>query len=182
MQRRGCIDCRFNRCDAACLVIQSMLVAVCYVGLHCLLCWSSMLIVCYDTDQASHPCCKAAAAPLLRSMTWANKTRAAAAARALHQCVHLCRFYRCAAACLMIQSRLVAGCSMIADSTAVMLLATDSTAVMLLADSIAVLLHQTSTMPPCNGFPLLLLALLLQQERFTNACIYADSIAVLLLA
>jgi hypothetical protein len=71
---------------------------------------------------------------------------------------------------------------MIADSTAVMLLATDSTAVMLLADSIAVLLHQTSTMPPCNGFPLLLLALLLQQERFTNACIYADSIAVLLLA
>ena len=98
MQRRGCIDCRFNCCDAACLVIQSMLVAVCYVGLHCLLCWSSMLIVCYDTDQASHPCCKAAAAPLLRSMTWANKTRAAAAARALHQCVHLCRFYRCAAA------------------------------------------------------------------------------------
>ena len=30
-------------------MIQSMLVAVCYVGLHCLLCWSSMLIVCYDS-------------------------------------------------------------------------------------------------------------------------------------
>jgi hypothetical protein len=75
--------------------------------------------------------------PLVMSAVW---PRAAAAAGALHQCVHLCRFYRCAAACLMIQSRLVAGCSMIADSTAVMLLATDSTAVMLLADATAVML------------------------------------------
>ena len=43
--------------------------------------------------------------PLVMSAVW---PRAAAAAGALHKCVHLCRFYRCAAACLMIQSRLVA--------------------------------------------------------------------------
>ena len=37
--------------------------------------------------------------PLVMSAVW---PRAAAAAGALHQCVHLCRFYRCAAARLMI--------------------------------------------------------------------------------